>query len=110
FDMDESLSSEDFPKIEREMKQIIDENIPIERRVLSRDEAKELFKDDEYKLELIDAIPKDELVTVYTQDDFTDLCRGVHVPRTSKIKEFKLLSIAGAYWRGDSDNKMLQRI
>ena len=110
FDMDESLSSEDFPKIEREMKQIIDENIPIERRVLSRDEAKELFKYDEYKLELIDAIPENELVTVYTQDDFTDLCRGVHVPRTSKIKEFKLLSIAGAYWRGDSDNKMLQRI
>ncbi|MDU2697740.1 MAG: threonine--tRNA ligase, partial [Staphylococcus epidermidis] len=68
------------------------------------------FKDDPYKLELIDAIPEDESVTLYTQGEFTDLCRGVHVPSTSKIKEFKLLSTAGAYWRGNSDNKMLQRI
>ncbi|WP_428417219.1 threonine--tRNA ligase [Phocicoccus schoeneichii] len=110
FDMDERISAEDLPKIEKEMKRIIDENIPIERSVLTRDEAKVLFKDDEYKLELIDAIPEDETVTVYSQGEFTDLCRGVHVPRTSKIKEFKLLSTAGAYWRGDSDNKMLQRI
>ncbi|CAD2077866.1 threonine--tRNA ligase [Phocicoccus schoeneichii] len=110
FDMDERISAEDLPKIEKEMKRIIDENIPIERSVLTRDEAKVLFKDDEYKLELIDAIPEDETVTVYSQGEFTDLCRGVHVPRTSKIKEFKLLSTAGAYWRGDSNNKMLQRI
>lgn len=110
FDMDERISAEDLPKIEKEMKRIVDENIPIERSVLTRDEAKVLFKDDEYKLELIDAIPEDETVTVYSQGEFTDLCRGVHVPRTSKIKEFKLLSTAGAYWRGDSDNKMLQRI
>ncbi|CAD2075219.1 threonine--tRNA ligase [Phocicoccus pinnipedialis] len=110
FDMDERISSEDLPKIEKEMKRIIDENISIERSVLSREEAKALFKDDEYKLELIDAIPEDDTVTVYSQGEFTDLCRGVHVPRTSKIKEFKLLSTAGAYWRGDSDNKMLQRI
>ena len=65
---------------------------------------------DPYKLELIDAIPEDESVTLYSQGEFTDLCRGVHVPSTSKIKEFKLLSTAGAYWRGDSNNKMLQRI
>lgn len=71
---------------------------------------KELFSNDEYKLELIDAIPEDENVTLYSQGDFTDLCRGVHVPSTAKIKEFKLLSTAGAYWRGDSNNKMLQRI
>ncbi len=92
------------------MKRIVDENIAIERRVLSRDEAKELFSDDPYKQELIEAIPADEQVTVYSQGEFTDLCRGVHVPRTAKIKVFKLLSTAGAYWRGNSDNKMLQRI
>lgn len=92
------------------MKQIVNENIAIERRVVSRNEAKEVFKDDPYKQELIDAIPEDENVTLYSQGEFTDLCRGVHVPSTAKIKEFKLLSVAGAYWRGDSDNKMLQRI
>ena len=110
FDIDKNISSEDFPKIEKEMKRIVDENIPIERKVLSRDEAKTFFENDPYKQELIDAIPEDELVTVYSQGEFTDLCRGVHVPRTSKIKVFKLLSTAGAYWRGDSNNKMLQRI
>ncbi|MCY1569639.1 threonine--tRNA ligase [Staphylococcus pettenkoferi] len=110
FDMDERISSEDFEKIEKTMKQIVDENHPIERKVVSRDEAKDFFKDDPYKLELIDAIPEDENVTLYSQGEFTDLCRGVHVPYTSKIKEFKLLSTAGAYWRGDSNNKMLQRI
>lgn len=110
FDMDERISSDDFEKIEKTMKQIVDENHPIERQVVSRDEAKDFFKDDPYKLELIDAIPEDENVTLYSQGEFTDLCRGVHVPSTSKIKEFKLLSTAGAYWRGDSNNKMLQRI
>ncbi|UDI78065.1 threonine--tRNA ligase [Staphylococcus taiwanensis] len=110
FDMDEKVSSDDFEKIEKTMKQIVDENHKIERKVVSRDEAKAFFKDDPYKLELIDAIPEDESVTLYSQGEFTDLCRGVHVPSTSKIKEFKLLSTAGAYWRGDSDNKMLQRI
>lgn len=110
FDMDEKVSSDDFEKIEKTMKQIVNENYKIERKVVSREEAKEFFKDDPYKLELIDAIPEDENVTLYTQGEFTDLCRGVHVPSTSKIKEFKLLSTAGAYWRGDSDNKMLQRI
>ena len=110
FDMDEKVSSDDFEKIEKTMKQIVNENYKIERKVVSRDEAKEFFKDDPYKLELIDAIPEDESVTLYSQGEFTDLCRGVHVPSTSKIKEFKLLSTAGAYWRGDSNNKMLQRI
>lgn len=110
FDMDEKVSSDDFEKIEKTMKQIVNENYKIERKVVSREEAKDFFKDDPYKLELIDAIPEDENVTLYTQGEFTDLCRGVHVPSTSKVKEFKLLSTAGAYWRGDSDNKMLQRI
>lgn len=110
FDMDEKVSSDDFEKIEKTMKQIVNENYKIERKVVTREEAKDFFKDDPYKLELIDAIPEDENVTLYTQGEFTDLCRGVHVPSTSKIKEFKLLSTAGAYWRGDSDNKMLQRI
>ncbi|HIH1245581.1 TPA: threonine--tRNA ligase [Staphylococcus aureus] len=110
FDIDQNISSDDFEQIEKTMKQIVNENMKIERKVVSRDEAKELFSNDEYKLELIDAIPEDENVTLYSQGDFTDLCRGVHVPSTAKIKEFKLLSTAGAYWRGDSNDKMLQRI
>ncbi|HEH3188167.1 TPA: threonine--tRNA ligase [Staphylococcus aureus] len=110
FDIDQNISSDDFEQIEKTMKQIVNENMKIERKVVSRDEAKELFSNDEYKLELIDAIPEDENVTLYSQGDFTDLCRGVHVPSTAKIKEFELLSTAGAYWRGDSNNKMLQRI
>ncbi|HEA6869758.1 TPA: threonine--tRNA ligase [Staphylococcus aureus] len=110
FDIDQNISSDDYEQIEKTMKQIVNENMKIERKVVSRDEAKELFSNDEYKLELIDAIPEDENVTLYSQGDFTDLCRGVHVPSTAKIKEFKLLSTAGAYWRGDSNNKMLQRI
>ena len=110
FDMDDKVSSDDFDKIEKTMKQIVNENHKIVREVVSKEKAKNFFKDDPYKLELIDAIPEDESVTLYTQGEFTDLCRGVHVPSTSKIKEFKLLSTAGAYWRGNSDNKMLQRI
>ena len=108
--MEEKVSSDDFEKIEKTMNQIINENQKIERRVVSRDEAKAFFANDPYKLELIEAIPEDESVTLYSQGEFTDLCRGVHVPSTSKIKAFKLLSTAGAYWRGDSNNKMLQRI
>lgn len=110
FDMEQSISSDDFEQIEKTMKQIVNENFPIERKVVSRQEAQTFFADDPYKLELIDAIPEDESVTLYSQGEFTDLCRGVHVPSTAKIKEFKLLSTAGAYWRGDSNNKMLQRI
>ena len=111
-DLEKSITPEDLPVIEKEMKKIINANIDIVRKEVSRDEAKRLFEEigDEYKLELIDAIPEDETVTIYEQGEFFDLCRGVHVPSTGKIKEFKLLNIAGAYWRGDSDNKMLQRV
>lgn len=109
-DTEHKISSEDLPLIEKTMRQIVGENITIERRVVSRDEAKQIFANDSYKQELIDAIPENENVTVYTQGEFTDLCRGVHVPSTAKIKEFKLLSVAGAYWRGDANNKMLQRV
>ncbi len=111
-DLEQSLTPEDLPAIEKEMKKIINENLEIVRKEVSRAEAIELFKemDDEYKLELIDAIPEEEIVTLYQQGEFIDLCRGVHVPSTGKLKEFKLLNIAGAYWRGNSDNKMLQRI
>ncbi|MGM7636435.1 threonine--tRNA ligase [Bacillus sp. Hm123] len=111
-DLDESISAEDLPKIEKEMKKIIGENIEVVRKEVSRNEALKFYQEigDEYKIELLDAIPEEETVTMYEQGDFIDLCRGVHVPSTNKIKEFKLLSIAGAYWRGDSNNKMLQRI
>ncbi|USK69456.1 threonine--tRNA ligase [Peribacillus asahii] len=111
-DLEESLTSEDLPLIEKEMKKIVNENLEINRIEVSRDEAISRFTEigDNYKLELIDAIPADQQVTIYEQGEFFDLCRGVHVPSTGKIKEFKLLSIAGAYWRGDSKNKMLQRI
>ncbi|XGY02944.1 threonine--tRNA ligase [Priestia megaterium] len=111
-DMEESITPEDLGKIEKEMKKIVNSNIEIERKEVSREEATQLFKEvgDELKLELIDAIPAGEKVTIYQQGEFFDLCRGVHVPSTGKIKEFKLLSVAGAYWRGDSDNQMLQRI
>ncbi len=111
-DMEHSLTPEDLPEIEKEMKKIINENLEIVRKEVSREEAVSFFNDlgDPYKLELIEAIPADEKVTLYQQGDFVDLCRGVHVPSTGKLKEFKLLSIAGAYWRGNSDNKMLQRI
>ncbi|AOV07249.1 threonine--tRNA ligase [Sporosarcina ureilytica] len=111
-DSSEPITAEDLPAIEKEMKQIINENFEIKRIEVSREEAKKRFKEigDEYKLELIDAIPEGEQVTLYEQGEFVDLCRGIHVPSTSKLREFKLLSVAGAYWRGDSNNKMLQRI
>src|SRR5690625_3609364 len=111
-DMEYSLTPEDLPKIEREMQRIIDSNYDIERVEVSREEAKDMFRDigDYLKIELIDDIPDGEPITIYKQGEFFDLCRGVHVPATSKIKAFKLLSISGAYWRGDSNNKMLQRI
>lgn len=111
-DMEKSLTPEDLPEIEKEMKKIINENIEIHRVEVSRDEALRRYEEigDELKLELIQDIPEGEPLSIYEQGEFFDLCRGVHVPSTGKIKEFKLLSIAGAYWRGDSDNKMLQRI
>ena len=111
-DMEDSLTPEDLPKIEKEMQRIIDENLEIARQDVSREEAKEMFREigDDLKLELIDDIPEGETISIYKQGEFFDLCRGVHVPQTSKIKAFKLLSISGAYWRGDSKNKQLQRI
>src|SRR5690625_4345277 len=111
-DMEQAITPEDLPKIEKEMQRIIDENLEIKREEVSREEAKRMFREigDDLKLELIDDIPEGETVTIYRQGEFFDLCRGVHVPSTSKIKAFKLLSISGAYWRGDSNNKQLQRI
>ncbi|MFD1863886.1 threonine--tRNA ligase [Planococcus chinensis] len=111
-DSETAITAEDLPVIEKEMKKIINENIEIVRHDVSRAEAQKRFAaiEDPYKLELLEAIPEDEQVSIYEQGDFFDLCRGIHVPSTGKLKEFKLLSVAGAYWRGDSDNKMLQRI
>ena len=107
---DKTLTDEDLPKIENEMKKIAKENKKIVRKELSRDEALELFKDDPYKIDLINNMPDDEVITCYTQGDFTDLCRGPHVENTKELKYFKLLKVSGAYFKGDANNKMLQRI
>ncbi|MEF3303594.1 threonine--tRNA ligase [Paenibacillus sp. GYB003] len=111
-DLEQPVSSEDLGKIEKEMEKIAQENWPIVRREVSREEALRLFaeKDDPLKLELIGDLPDDAVISIYEQGEFVDLCRGPHVPSTGRIKAFKLLSVAGAYWRGDSNNKMLQRI
>lgn len=109
-DNDPQISEEDFPAIEREMMEIVKANYPITHREVSREEALELFADDPYKVELINDLPEDEKITVYTQGEFTDLCRGGHVPSTGRLQVFQLLSVAGAYWRGDSNNKMMQRV
>ncbi|MCF1600796.1 threonine--tRNA ligase [Tetragenococcus halophilus] len=104
------VTSEDLPAIEAEMMKIVKENNPINRKVLSKEEALDLFADDPYKVELIHDMPEDEQITAYEQGDFIDLCRGPHVPSTGRIQVFKLLSVAGAYWRGNSDNQMMQRV
>ncbi|MGG5341635.1 threonine--tRNA ligase [Enterococcus sp. AZ192] len=104
------VTAEDLPAIEAEMMKIVKENNPIVRKVVTKEEALELFADDPYKVELITDLPADEEITVYDQGDFVDLCRGVHVPSTGRIQVFQLLSVAGAYWRGNSDNQMMQRI
>jgi threonyl-tRNA synthetase len=111
-DMEQAITPEDLPVIEKEMKKIVNENLEIVRVEVSRDEAKRRYEEiqDPLKLELLEAIPEGEAVSFYEQGEFFDLCRGIHLPSTGKIKEFKLLSVAGAYWRGDSNNKMLQRI
>ena len=111
FDYERPFNPEDLEKIEARMREIIAENIPIKREVLPRQEALTLYreKDELYKVALIDELP-DEHISVYSQSNFTDLCRGPHLPSTGKIKAFKLTSVAGAYWRGDEKNKMLQRI
>lgn len=107
---DDVLTENDLKTIEKEMKKISSQNSKIEREVLSYEQALELFKDDPYKVELITDLPKDEEISIYKQSHFTDLCRGPHLPGTKWIKNFKLLSLAGAYWRGNSDNKQLTRV
>ncbi|PEW88165.1 threonine--tRNA ligase [Bacillus cereus] len=111
-DMEEAITVEDFKKIEKEMQKIVNENLEIVRHEVPRAEALRRFEEigDELKLDLINDLPEDAVITIYEQGEFFDLCRGVHLPSTGKIKVFKLLSVAGAYWRGDSNNKMLQRI
>ncbi|KQO01171.1 threonine--tRNA ligase [Paenibacillus sp. Leaf72] len=111
-DMEQSITPEDLVKIEKEMDKIVQQNLDIRRRVVSRDEAIAVFTDigDTLKLELIRDLPVEAEITIYDQGEFFDLCRGPHLPSTGRIKAFKLLSVAGAYWRGDSKNKMLQRI
>lgn len=111
FDVDHRFSPEDFPRIEEKMQEIIDQDMPIVRRVLAREEAIRFFQErgETYKAELISELP-DARVSLYHQGDFVDLCRGPHLPSTGKIKAFKLISLAGAYWRGDERNQMLQRI
>ncbi len=109
-EMAHTLVPEDLAVLEREMKKIVSENLPVTRKEVTRQEAEQLFAQDPLKLELLEAIPLDECVTVYEQGEFYDLCRGPHVPTTNKIQHFKLMSISGAYWRGDSNNQMLQRI
>ena len=109
FDLPRPLTPEDLPNIEKKMKEIIKANLPFQQKDMTKEEAKKLFADQPYKLELINDIEGDT-VGVYTQGTFTDLCRGPHVRYTSQVKAFKLTSIAGAYWRGDEHNKMLQRV
>nr|WP_206699422.1 threonine--tRNA ligase [Brevibacillus agri] len=114
YDMDipVSLSPEDLGKIEAEMEKIVKEDLPIRRRVVSRDEATRIFQNlnDHLKLELIRDLPADATITLYEQGEFFDLCRGPHLPSTGYIKAFKLMSVAGAYWRGKAENQVLQRV
>ncbi len=112
FDLPRSLKSEDLEKIEERMREIIRGNHDFVKRIISREEALELFKDQPFKIELIEDLPEDAEISTYTQDTFTDLCRGPHVENTKELnpQAFKLLSVAGAYWRGDEKNPMLQRI
>lgn len=111
-DSDHVFSQEDFAAIEKEMSKIAKENIPLVKKVLPRDEALQYFKDkgQDYKIMLIEDLPEEETISLYEQGDFTDLCAGPHMKSTGKVKTFKLMTVAGAYWRGDSKNKMLQRI
>jgi threonyl-tRNA synthetase len=112
FSYERPFTPEDLKTIEKKMQQLVSENLEIKRSVLSRDDAVKFFRDlgEEYKAEIIESIPANEDLSLYQQGDFTDLCRGPHVPSTGKLKAFKLMKIAGAYWRGNSDNEMLQRI
>jgi threonyl-tRNA synthetase len=108
----DGFSEQDLAKIEKKMNTIVKQNLPIERLEMSREEAVNFFKSkgEHYKAEIIESIPSNEALSLYKQGDFVDLCRGPHVPSTSKLKAFKLMKLAGAYWRGDSNNEMLQRV
>lgn len=111
-DSEHTFTPEDLTAIEKEMSKIVKQNIPLQRAELPRSEALAMFaaKDEKYKVELINDLPEDAVISIYTQGDFTDLCAGPHCPSTGRVKAFKLQSIAGAYWRGNEKNKMLQRI
>lgn len=111
-DMEKRLTDEDLADIEKEMEKIIRENLPLVRSEVGRAEALRLFREkgQDYKIELIENLPEDAVISLYTQGDFTDLCAGPHVTSTGKVKAVKLMSVAGAYWRGDEHNKMLQRV
>lgn len=102
YDMDlgHSITADDLITIEREMQKIVQEDLPILRKEVGRKEAERIFQDDPYKMELIRELPEDEVISVYEQGEFVDLCRGPHLPSTGRIKAFKLMSVAGAYWRG----------
>jgi len=106
------FTPEDLERIEAEMRKIAAEGLPVTRTVMGRDQAVEFFraKGEKYKAEIIESIPSDEVLSMYSQGEFIDLCRGPHVPSTDKLKHFKLMKVAGAYWRGDSSNEMLQRV
>ncbi len=112
FSYPQGFTPEDLTKIEQRMKELVKENIPIVRKVMAREEAIRFFEKmgERYKAEIIRDLPADEVISVYEQGDFIDLCRGPHVPSTGKLKAFKLMKLAGAYWRGDARNEMLQRI
>jgi len=112
FAYERPFTPEDLPKIEAEMHKIVAEQLPVTRSVKSRDEAVAFFRGlgEEYKAEIIEGIPADQDLSLYSQGEFTDLCRGPHVPNTGKLHSFKLMKVAGAYWRGDSNNAMLSRI
>lgn len=112
FAFKKGFSEEDLVKIEKNMNAIVKQNLPIQRLEMKREDAVELFKSmgEHYKAEIIESIPSNEVLSLYKQGDFIDLCRGPHVPSTSKLKVFKLMKLAGAYWRGDSNNEMLQRV
>ena len=104
------VTEDDLPKIEKEMKKIAKDGKRIVRHEISKEEALNMFKDDPYKIDLITRMDDKDIISCYTQGDFTDLCRGPHVETVKQIKYFKLLKVSGAYWKGDSKNKMLQRI
>lgn len=110
FDFSTPFNRDEIEQVEAEMKKIIKANYPIVRKEISKAEALELFKDEPYKIELIENLPENETISIYTQGDFTDLCAGPHIPSTGYIKAYKITSVTGAYWRGDEHNKMLTRL